>query len=78
MANMNPGFPNGVGLLNHFQNGALGQALDGLELSEVVQRVSIQLQRETGTVARLFAIHQELMDFLHKFHRRDLDFLTMQ
>ncbi|TNN44058.1 hypothetical protein EYF80_045743 [Liparis tanakae] len=50
---------------HHLEQRALLQALDGLELGEVVQHVAVQLQREAGAVAGVLPVHQHLVDLLH-------------
>lgn len=57
---------------NHFEQGALLQAFNGLQLSKVIQDISVQLQGEAGPVARVLPVHQNLMDFLHHFLGRHL------
>lgn len=57
---------------HHFEQRALLQALDGLELSKVVQHVSVQLQGEAGAVAGVLPVHQHLMDLLYHFLGRHL------
>jgi len=57
---------------HHLEQRALLQALDGLELGEVVQHVPVQLQREAGAVAGVLPVHQHLVDLLHHFLGRYL------
>lgn len=60
---------------NHFEQRALLQTLDRLQLGKVVQHVSVQLQGEAGAVAGVLAVHQHLVDFLHHFlggHLQDI------
>ena len=40
---VNPGFPDGVGLFHHFDDGAIFEAFNGLELGKVVQRLTVEL-----------------------------------
>lgn len=59
-----------------FEQRAFLQALNGLELSEVVKHISIQLQRKAGAVAGVFTVHQHLMNLLDHFLGRYLKGMT--
>lgn len=57
---------------HHFQQRALLQSFNCLQLSKVIQDVAIQLQGEAGPMAGILPVHQNLMDFLHHLLRRNL------
>lgn len=57
---------------HHFQQRALLQSFNCLQLSKVIQHVAIQLQGEAGPMAGILPVHQNLMDFLHHLLRRNL------
>lgn len=53
-----------VRLLDDLDHRALLQALDVLQLGEVVEGVAVELEGEAGAVARVLAVHQQLVDLL--------------
>ena len=48
----------------NLDNGALLETVDSLELGEVVQHLAVKLERKTSAVARIFTVHQKLMNLL--------------
>ena len=53
-------------ILAYLDDRAFLEAVDVLELREVVQRLAVQLQGEARPVARVLPVHQQLVDLLHQ------------
>ena len=73
MANVDPGLAHRVRLLHHLDQAALLQPLHSLELGKVVQGVAVQLEGETGAVACVLPVHQQLVDLLDQLHGGNLN-----
>lgn len=73
MSDVNPGLPHRVRLLNNLNHGPLFEPFDIFQLGKIVERVPVQLERETRSVARIFSVHEQLVNFLHELHAGHLD-----
>ena len=73
MTDVDPGLTHGVGLLHHLDEAPLLESLDSLKLGKVVQSSPIQLEGETGAVARVLPVHEQLVDLLDKLHAGHLN-----
>ena len=59
--------------INKLDDASFLDTIDRLELAEVVQDTSVDLETETRAVTRFLLVHEHLMNLLYKLHGRDLE-----
>ena len=54
-----------ISTFDNFNDGSLFETFDAFQFGEVVQGLSVQLQREAGAMTGVFTVHEHVVELLH-------------